>query len=259
MALSEEEDRYRAPALDKGLDILELLAATEEGLSQAEIAKSLDRSPNEIYRMLDRLVRRGYVLRTNGDRYELTLKLFELAHARPPIQRLVSQALPVMRRFARAAEQACHLVIHDRNVLVVAAQVESPNYWGVSIRVGSRISMVNTGSGHVFLAFAASEERRLMLEEQGEGTAEKILPSLVTRLKQVAAQGYESMASLQTRGVTNLSVPIMGPLGTVLAALTCPYTERLDNNDAPDHDAALKVLIESGKEISTRPGLLAAQ
>ena len=259
MALSEEEDRYRAPALDKGLDILELLAATEEGLSQAEIAKSLDRSPNEIYRMLDRLVRRGYVLRTNGDRYELTLKLFELAHARPPIQRLVSQALPVMRRFARAAEQACHLVIHDRNVLVVAAQVESPNYWGVSIRVGSRISMVNTGSGHVFLAFASSEERRLMLEEQGEGIVEKILPSLVTRLRQVAAQGYESMASLQTRGVTNLSVPIMGPLGTVLAALTCPYTERLDNNSAPDHDAALKVLIEAGKEISTRPGLLAAE
>ena len=55
----QELEKYRAPALDKGLDILELLAATEEGLSQAEIAKALDRSPNEIYRMLDRLVRRS--------------------------------------------------------------------------------------------------------------------------------------------------------------------------------------------------------
>ncbi len=258
MTLIEDEDRYRAPALDKGLDILELLAGTEEGLSQAEIAKSLDRSPNEIYRMLDRLVRRGYVLRTNGDRYELTLKLFELAHTRPPIQRLVSQALPVMRRFARAAEQTCHLVIHDRNVLVVAAQVESPNYWGVSIRVGSRIGLVNTGSGHVFLAHANPEERRLMLEERNDGAVETILPSLSLRLKQVLAQGYESMASLQTRGVTNLSTPILGPLGTVLAALTCPYTERLDNKRAPDHDAVLKMLIEASAEISKRPGLLPA-
>ena len=58
-------DRYRAPALDKGLDILELLATTDEGLSQAEIAKALERSPNEIYRMLDRLVRRHYVVRTS--------------------------------------------------------------------------------------------------------------------------------------------------------------------------------------------------
>jgi DNA-binding IclR family transcriptional regulator len=255
LALPEEEERYRAPALDKGLDILELLAGTEEGLSQAEIAKSLERSPNEIYRMLDRLVRRGYVLRTNGDRYELSLKMFELAHARPPIQRLVSQALPVMRRFSRTTDQACHLVIHDRNLLVVAAQVESPSYWGVSIRVGSRISLVNTGSGHVFLAYASPEERRLMLEEQGEGSVEKLLPSLSARLGEVRARGHESMASLQTRGVTNLSVPILGPAGTVLAAFTCPYTERLDDAHAPDHDTVLKILVEAGAEIAKRPGL----
>lgn len=255
MTTMGDEDRYRAPALDKGLDIIELLAGTEESLSQADIAKSLDRSPNEIYRMLDRLVRRGYVLRTRQDRYELTLKLFELAHARPPIQRVVSQALPVMRRFARAAEQACHLVIHDRNVLVVAAQVESPNYWGVSIRVGSRISLVNTGSGHVFLAYAGPEERTLMLEELGDLPAEALAPSLVTRLKKVRTQGFESMESLQTRGVTNLSVPILGPVGSVLAALTCPHTERLDNNEAPDHDAVLALLIAAGVEISSRPGL----
>jgi DNA-binding IclR family transcriptional regulator len=253
MVAVDEDDKYRAPALDKGLDILELLAGTEEGLSQAEIAKSLDRSPNEIYRMLDRLVRRGYVLRTNGDRYELTLKIFELAHARPPIQRLVSQSTPVMRRFARHAEQSCHLVIHDRNVLVVAAQVESPGYWGVSIRVGSRIGLVNTGSGHVFLGFASPEERRLMLEEQMDGATETLLPSLSERLEEVRLQGYESMPSMQTRGVTNLSVPILGPMGTVLAALTCPYTERLDNSTSPDASAALALLRAAADEISKRP------
>src|SRR6201991_567648 len=139
MDVVEDLDKYRAPALDKGLDILELLAATEDGLSQAEMPKSLERSPNEIYRMLDRLVRRAYVRRTSADRYELTLKLFELAHQTPPIRRLVSQATPIIRRFAREAEQAVHLVTHDRNVLVVIAQVDSPGYWNVSVRVGSRI------------------------------------------------------------------------------------------------------------------------
>lgn len=39
-----EEDRYRAPALDKGLDMLELLAEIDGGLTQAEIAKSLGRT-----------------------------------------------------------------------------------------------------------------------------------------------------------------------------------------------------------------------
>jgi DNA-binding IclR family transcriptional regulator len=252
VSVAEELDKYRAPALDKGLDILELLAATEEGLSQAEIAKALDRSPNEIYRMLDRLVRRDYVRRTSVDRYELTLKLFELAHTSPPIRRLVSQATPVLRRFAREAEQAAHLVIHDRDVLVVVAQADSPGYWNVSVRVGSRLGLVNTGSGHVFLAFASEEERALMLENYGERQSEKLAPSLLARFARIRRQGYETMASQQVAGVTNLSVPILGPLGTVIAVLTCPYTDRLDRRAAPDQPATLKLVIAAGREISQR-------
>ena len=42
----EDSERYRAPALDKGLDILELLARTDGGLTQIEIAKSIGKSPN---------------------------------------------------------------------------------------------------------------------------------------------------------------------------------------------------------------------
>lgn len=248
----DANDRYRAPALDKGLDILELLAATADGLSQAEIAKALERSPNEIYRMLDRLVRRDYVRRTQEDRYEITLKLFELAHARPPLHRLVSQATPVLRHFALRGEQAVHMVVQERNILVVVAQFDSPGYWNVSIRVGSRIGLVNTGSGHVFLAFATPEERVLMLEEQDLGSPEKMPKGLADRLNGVRQQGYEMMPSAQVSGVSNLSVPIFGPLGTVIAVLTCPYTQRLDKLDAPDMPTALKLLQRAAKEISQR-------
>lgn len=251
MAQIEELEKYRAPALDKGLDILELLAATEEGLSQAEIAKALERSPNEIYRMLDRLVRRGYVRRTSADRYEVTLKLFELAYARPPLQRLLSQALPVMRRFARDAQQACHLATYDRGSLVVAAQVDGPGYWNVSVRVGSRISLINTGSGHILLAFASTEDRRLMLEEQDQ--PEKLTAGMEERLKRVRQQGFENMQSLQIAGVNNLSVPILGPMGRVLAVFTCPYSERLDVSTAPNRDTVLQMLVGCGQEIS-QPG-----
>lgn len=245
------EDRYRAPALDKGLDILELLADTDEPLSQAEIAKALGRTPNEIYRMLDRLVRRDYVRRTTGDRYEVTLKLFELAHRHSPTRRLVQQAMPVLRSFALKSEQACHLVIRDRNILVVVAQVDGPGYWNVSIRVGSRIGLVNTGSGHVFLAFATPEERKLMIEEQEAGE-DVISPALEKRLEGIRREGYEQMPSAQTGSVTNLSVPIIGPLGSVMAVVTCPYTKRLDKADAPDMPTTLALLREAVTAISRR-------
>lgn len=253
MAFDEVEDRYRAPALDKGLDILELLAETEEGLSQAEIAKALSRSPNEIYRMLDRLVRRGYIARTPTDRYELTLKLFALAHRHAPMRRLVSQAMPVLRDFARAAGQACHIAVYDRGEVIVVAQVDSPSYWGIAVRVGARVGLFDTGSGHILLAYATPTERKLMAEEHEMLPLETRPADLEARLADIVKRGYEQMESRQTPSVVNLAVPILGPHGSIIAAMTCPYVQRLDTN-APDQQAVLKHLIASGAVISAKAG-----
>jgi DNA-binding IclR family transcriptional regulator len=253
MAFDEVEERYRAPALDKGLDILELLAETEEGLSQAEIAKALSRSPNEIYRMLDRLVRRGYIARTPTDRYELTLKLFALAHRHAPMRRLVSQAVPVLRDFARAAGQSCHLAVYDRGEVIVVAQVDSPNYWGIAVRVGARVGLFDTGSGHVLLAYATPTERKLMAEEHEMMPLETRPADLEARLAEIVKRGYEQMESRQTPSVVNLAVPILGPHGSIIAAMTCPYVQRLDT-EAPGQPAVLKLLMAGGAAISANAG-----
>jgi IclR helix-turn-helix domain len=63
--------RYAAPALEKGLDILELLASVSEALTHSEIASRLGRTINEVFRMLVCLDERGYISRTGPDeRYQ---------------------------------------------------------------------------------------------------------------------------------------------------------------------------------------------
>ncbi len=252
----EPPERYRAPALDKGLDIIELLAATDLPLTQAEICKALGRSPNEIYRMLDRLVRRGYVSRT-ADQYELTLKLFALAHLQAPTRRLVSLATPLMRDFCRRAEQSSHLAIYGQGHVLVVAQVDSPTYWGLSIRVGSRIGLFNTGSGHVLLAFASPAERDLMIAEHEMVPGERIPADLAARLELVRGQGHERMESQQTAGVVNLSVPILGPRGAAIAAFTVPYMPRTDGLDAPGLPNVLDLMRQVAHELSQASGVVA--
>ena len=248
-------DRYRAPALDKGLDILELLSATETGLTQAEIAKALDRSPNEIYRMLDRLVRRGYVVRTAAERYELSLKLFALAHQHAPLRRLVSQATPALRRFAQDAGQSCHLVVYERGRVIVVAQFDAPGYWGLAIRVGAQVGLIGTGSGHVLLAFQTRQERQFMLAEHEEVAGEGPAPAdLEDRLAEIRANGCEIMPSRQTRGVVNISAPVLAPDGSALAAVTCPYVERIDDATAPDAGAVAAMIGRVARELSLISG-----
>ena len=251
----DEEDRYRAPALDKGLDILELLASVDGGLTQAEIAKRLDRSPNEFYRMLDRLVKRGYVTRPDGDRYSLTLKLFGLGQLHAPVRRLVSYATSIMRELAETAWQANQLVVFDRGSAVVIAQQEAPRYWGISIRVGSHISLFDTGSGHVLLAFRSPEEREMMIAEHLRSNEEmKLSPDFFARLDQVRDRGYEMMASLQTAGVYNLSAPVLGPDGRGIAALTIPYITLVNAPAAPDITRTITLLQAAAARLSQLAG-----
>jgi DNA-binding IclR family transcriptional regulator len=252
MTDSGDLDRYRAPALDKGLDILELLAREEEGLSQAEIAKALGRSPNEHYRMLERLVRRGYVFRNASDRYELTLKLFGLAHFHRPIRRLASQATPLMSTLAFRTLQANHLAVYDRAGVTVIAQMDAPGYWGIAIRVGARVGLFNTGSGHVLLAFRSAEERAMMIAEQDTGDEEPPPEDLEERLTQIRQRGYEVMPSQQTAGVYNLSAPVLGSDDTALAALTCPYITPVNRPKAPDIPKTIAMLQETAATLSLR-------
>jgi DNA-binding IclR family transcriptional regulator len=253
----EDNDRYRAPALDKGLDILELLAGIDGGLTQAEIAKRMGRNANEFYRMLDRLVKRGYVTKVDGDRYSLTLKLFGLAQLHAPVRRLASYATPLMRELAEQTRQANQLVVFDRGSAVVIAQQEAPGYWGISIRVGSHISLYNTGSGHILLAFHTPEERTMMIreyEERGEDVS-ALTPEFLGRLDQIRERGYEMMPSVQTAGVVNLSAPILGADGKAIAALTIPYITIINLPSAPDISQAIQLLVKTTEQLSKLAGL----
>ena len=250
MTQDEDQDRYRAPALDKGLDILELLAHTDGGLTQAEIARELGKSPNEFYRMLDRLVRRGYVQRQGGDRFFLTLKMFGLAHFHAPVRRLVSFATPIMRDFSVMAQQSCHLAVYDRGSVVVIAQQDSPTYWGISIRVGATISLFNTGSGHILLAFRDPQQREMLIAEQARRTEDIRRPEdLEERMATIRKRGFETMESLQTSGVRNISAPVLALDGNALAALTCPYIAPIQP-DAPSFEAVIEHVRDAARQIS---------
>ena len=254
--MQPDEDKYRAPALDKGLDIIELLAGIDGGLTQAEIAKRMGRNANEFYRMLDRLVKRGYVTRLDGDRYSLTLKLFGLAQRHAPVRRLASYATPLMRELAEQSRQANHIVVFDRGAAVVIAQQEAPGYFGLSLRVGAHMGLFNTGSGHVLLAFCTEEDRAAMIREY-EGAndmpAERSAEFLA-RLDQIRDRGYEMMPSAQTAGVVNLSVPITSPDGRAIAALTIPYITLINQPGAPDISTAIRLLQNAGRQLSEVAG-----
>ncbi|PWJ82343.1 IclR family transcriptional regulator [Pseudaminobacter salicylatoxidans] len=245
------EDRYRAPALDKGLDILELLSSQPHGLTRAEIVKAMGRGPSEIYRMLERLVARDYVSRSiEGDRYALTMKLFMLGSQHPPLRRLSARALPLMDQFARATHQSIHLVAPERGYAIVVAQASSPAHWEFRLRTGAQLDLLTTGSGQTLLAFQSPDRRHETLAIWGSDAQQRHLAELEPVLEEVRGKGYRIGDSLQLVGVRDISVPVFAPSGDALAVLTCPYFERLDDAQAADVKTALAHLQDVSVKLS---------
>lgn len=243
-------ERYRAPALEKGLDVLEFLAGEPHGATAAEVARALGRTRSELFRMINCLEARNYVVRGQDERFRLTARLFELAHRHPPTKVLLDNALPVMRRLAGKASQSCHLgVLHDGAVLIVA-QVDAPGFVSVGVHVGALRDLMTSASGATLLAFQEPEVREFLL--QHNDLPPPLRRALEQRLKAVAKRGYEERPSAVIRGIIDVSAPILDHRGLAVAALTSPCVQQ--SGDFPPLEEVRRLLQQAAAEVTAMIG-----
>jgi DNA-binding IclR family transcriptional regulator len=248
-AQEPDPPRYVAPAVEKGLDVLELLAGSAGAMTQRQIAERLSRSVPEVYRVLASLERRGYIARGPEEAYRLTMKLHELAVGYPPISRLTDVAIPVLRQLAIDAEQAFHIVVLDGTEIQVVLQVDSPAPLGLRVRLGGRNAVAHAASGRTLLAFQNERTRvwtmaRLLDPAEGSDARRR----LVRRIEQVRQAGYEFVAEESLNGLIDVSFPIVDANGVALAALTMPFLTL--HEQAVSLQSAARMAFEASRQIS---------
>lgn len=253
------EPLYTAPALEKGLDILELLAGEAEGLAQGVIAQRLGRSAPELFRMLTVLQRRGYLQRRGDGTYQLSLRLFELSHRHPPLNRLLQVAVPAMEELAEATRQSCHLVVHHDQRIVVVAQVDSPEPMGFRVRLGTHYPMrMDRASPRVLTAFQPRPVQDLLVEELIANSDQRLTASRVrAELARVVQRGLYSAPSNTAAGLTDLCAPIFDQQEGALAALTVPFLAQ--KYVSVTVEEASQALLQTAGRISLQLGAGAAR
>ncbi len=236
-ASSDEDRRYRAPALEKGLDILELLATESEPVTLTGIVNRLGRSHGELFRMVQVLEFRGYIEQDAGsDGYRLSDRLFSLGMQQPRTRSLIEVALPVMRQLALSLGQSCHLALHSRGEMVVVARMESSEQLGFSVRVGYRRPLLQAASGVILYAFQPDDVRRRWEKLLDPAASEEELAAFRKHANEVRARQVEMTPSKFVAGVTDISAPVMRG-GSAAAALTVPFLKKLNQSLTPREGA----------------------
>ena len=243
---------YATPALEKGLDVIELLAHQRDGLSKSQIARELKRTVSEIFRMLVCLERRGYIAQISEEKYSLTLKLFKLVQEHPPTERLIADALPVMHHLANETSQSCHLGVLEGGRVAILAQVNAPTNLGFYVKLGSTVGIMESASGYVILAHQENSSRQRTLAEWSRETGEEPPQDLETHLARIHKLGYERRASYLVKGILNISFPIFDDRGSALGALTIPYIEY--NQPHAKGGEVIEALRRSASEITAAIG-----
>jgi DNA-binding IclR family transcriptional regulator len=233
MAKADVKRYYPTPALEKGLDILELFASTSAGLSASEVARRLNRTVSEIFRMLLCLEHRGYLTQSaSKDRYHLTLRLFHLAQEHPPTRRMVTEALPIMHSVAHELRQSCHLGVVDGGHVVILAQVDSPESTGFYVKVGSRVDLMHAATGHVILAHQNEDTSTRIVEQWARDTKKRKPADLSAHLAGIRSRGFERRESYEIKGIINVSFPVLNAQGEAVAGLTVPFVKRIEDTIA---------------------------
>ena len=249
--------QYAVPALEKGLDILECLAAHGSAMTQSQIARTLDRGSSELFRMLTCLERRGYLYRDSfSGAYGLTLRLYELSRTHSPYQTLLRMAEGPMRELVLQTQQSCHLSVLHAQQLLVLAQEESTAPLRLSVAVGGAFSPVDTASGRLILAYRSQEDINLVLTAQPDNAAWSDVQRahFDERLKHIHAQGFEAVSGETIAGVCDLSVLVGTPTSQVQAALTLTA---LTHNSSTFFEQALPHIQACAQTITHLAGLAA--
>jgi len=228
MKPNKTTSRYLAPALEKGLDILELFAREPTGLTKSDVARQLGRTMSEIFRMMSCLEDRGYISPSgDGERFRLTLRLFQLAQEHPPTKRLIAEALPIMQQVTHQLNQSCHLGVLDGHYVVIIAQVESPLSSGFYVKAGGIGDLMHSATGHVILAHQTHEVSSRAVQLWCKQNKARPARDFGSHLTEIKRRGHEERASYEVKGVINISFPILDDRGYAIAALSVPFLQRV--------------------------------
>lgn len=234
---------YSAPALEKAFNVLELLAREKQGLLVSEIAAGIGLSVSEIFRIIVVMERRGWLRKSDNDKYGVTPHVLHLAFRATPAEELSAIGIPFMRELCASSDQSCHLVIRNGDKGLVIARQQNPGPTGLHVRLGAEIELKSSCSGHVLLAFGADPQTTI---------SDK---SFAATLNAVRQRGYERMESARTLGVTDVSYPIFDMHGEILAALTVPFLRLIDGSQTMSLEDTQALLEQTAKHISTELGI----
>ena len=208
------------PAVERALNILELLGESKEPLSFTQILKQLHISKPSLSRLLCNLKERDYIQHnTTTKKYGLGLNLLHLGNRVLERIDIREKAQPFLRELMEKSGETVELGILDDNALLFIDKWETSKSIRLFAQVGSRFSKLHASApGKVLLAYIPKEDFKKFVKK---GLL-KVTDHTVTNVKKlkegiekIRKQGYGFDDQEVREGVRRVAAPVFDHQGNL--------------------------------------------
>lgn len=219
-----EADNSPVQALDRGLNILKLLA-TERDASLSDLAMRAGVPTSTAHRLLTTLQSHRFAeFDTANQHWMIGVEAYRIGSGFLNRINLVEAAQPFMQALVRETGETANLAIVDEGEVVFVRQIESPNPIRAFFRPGTRSQMHASGAGKALLAHCTRDDVEAILQKHG---LQKFTNKTITKpaelfneLDDIRSRGWSFDDQERYLGMSCVAAPVFGPTETPLAAIS---------------------------------------
>ncbi len=217
-------------AIDRACDLLVRVMTAEDPQTLTELVAATGLAKGTTSRILSALERSGLLARSPLGGFEPGPVLNNYAIQGGAYAALIESMNTAMENVAHITHETVNLAVPGRLGVDSIAQVEGSYLLGSRNWVGESVPSHCSAAGKVLLAYGAATLPDLMTSRTSETITD--INQLERQLRQVRERGYAVIRNELEPGLVAVSVPVSGPNGKVIAAMsvTAP-TDRIKETD----------------------------
>jgi DNA-binding IclR family transcriptional regulator len=218
--------QIREPGRTTTSRVLALLGAfgpKDTSLSLAELCRRTGLAPATAHRIAGELVAWGGLERTDGHRYEIGLRLFEIGMRAPGRRGLAEVAVPFLETLYEVTRENVYLAVRDGHEAVYLHALTGSHAVAAPAPPGGRLPLHANGMGKALLAFAPPG----VVDEVIAAGLTRHTPYTITEpavlhraLAKIRRDGYATGSQGYFLGAVSVAAPVLGPDGYAVAAIS---------------------------------------
>jgi DNA-binding IclR family transcriptional regulator len=225
---------YRAPAVKRTIEIIELISASDTGLSLSEIAHSLGYNKSSIYGIIQVLLKEKVLNRSSRDKkLFLGPKIVDVSLKSWNYIKIIKKVQPILNELRDLTGETVFLGAQSDDRILIMATADATNPIKISAPPGTTMPLFAGGVGKAFLAGMAEADSIGLIRKHG---LQQFTPDSITDEQQYLAalqrareQGYGMDNGEYMSGVIAIAAGLNNLRGLPLAVWIVSVATSIDS------------------------------